>query len=350
MPLRITLIITLAFFAVASCKTAGTLTGSSKGSSKLGTALGVAAVGASIAFAGVGKASGGTPANKAEPSSDIRNPQHSGVQSCVAGNAEQNLEIISALEESMHELVVCGGMSQRFAVSFYDTLINVARASATSPNGFRYLGEGRYAAGDVMVVSLHLAVATSFGEAGDPIQFDVFDINSYFANAHIKIKAGSGAMDAEISVAFSAQKPGAELLGDLVTSNGKVKLDFRKLVELLGHIELRQEITVDDQRGPVQVNYNVVGERVPIQNLVFAKGSTSASSNGAPLIILGANATNAGIGQKLNITNWDMAFAGGGAKTLDGNNAFEVRGGDFDFRGTFVYPHRWSPDIKLECL
>lgn len=202
----------------------------------------------------------------------------------------------------------------------------------------------------MMVVSLHLAGPTSFGKAGDAIAFDVFDINSYFADAHLDIKAGNGAMKADINIAFSSQKPGAELLGDLVTSNGKIKLDFRKLVSLLGQIELRQEITVDDQRGPIRVNYNVVGERVPIQNLVFAKGSTSSSSNGAPLIILGASAKNPEVNQVLTITNWDMAFAGGGAKTLDGSIAFEVRGGDFNYKGTFVYPHRSSPDIKLNCM
>jgi hypothetical protein len=341
---RIALIATLA--TTTSCSAAGKLTGNSK----LNTALTVVAVGTTIAFAGVGKPSGGSPPNKAEPNSDINNPQHSGVQSCVAGNAEQNLEIIAALEQSMHELVVCGGMSQRFAVSFYDTLINTARGMASGPKGFKYLGDGRYEAGGMMVVSLHLANPTSFGSAGDPIRFDVFDIGSYFADAHVEVKAGSGAMNADISIAFSSQMQGAELLGNLVSSNGHIKLDFKKLVDLLGLIELRQEITVDDQRGSVAVNYNVVGEPVPIKNLVFAQGSTSSSSNGAPLNILGATATNSDVNQTLTITNWDMAFAGGSAQTLDGSISFEVHGGDFDYQGTFVYPHRASPDIQLTCL
>lgn len=116
MLIRLLLVLTL--LPSAGCAVPGI-----SGTSKLNMALGAVAVGTTIAFAGVGKASGGTPVNKAEPSSDIENPQHSGVQSCVAGNAQQNLEIIAALESSMHELVVCGGMSQRFAVSFYDTLV-----------------------------------------------------------------------------------------------------------------------------------------------------------------------------------------------------------------------------------
>lgn len=338
--------IVLAFFLSTGCFLAPSVSSSSK----LNMAVGAVAVGTTIAFAGVGKPSGGRPANKAKPSSDINNPQHSGVKSCVAGNATQNLEIIAALEESMHELVVCGGMAQRFSVSFFDMLVNVAKGAATNPKGFKYLGDGRYEAGGMMVVSLHLAGPTSFGKAGDTIAFDLFDINSYFADARLDIKAGSGAMKADISIKFSAQNQGAELLGDLVTSGGKIKLDFKKLVSLLGQIELRQEITVDDQRGPVSVNYNVVGKRVPIQNLVFAKGETSSSSNGAPLIVLGASAKNPDLAQSLTITDWDMAFAGGGARTLDGSIAFEVRGGDFDFKGTFVYPHRSSPDIVLECL
>lgn len=320
------------------------------GGGKLNAALGVVAVGTTIAFAGVGKPSGGTPANKAEPNSDIHNPQHGGVRACVSGNAAQNLEIIEALEKSMHELVVCGGMAQRFSVSFYDTLINAARGSLTSPKGFRYLGDGRYAAGDVMTVSLLLSGPTSFGGKGDVIKFDVFDIGSYFADARINVKAGNGAMNATIDIGFSATRPGAELLGSLVTDNGKLKLDFRKLVNLLGDIQLVQEITVDDGRGAVQVAYNVAGEAVPIKNLVFAQGTTTGNSNGAPLKILGAKATNAGIGQELTITHWDMAFAGGGAQTLDGNIAFEVRGGDFNYKGTFVYPHRSSPDIELSCM
>jgi hypothetical protein len=340
------LLLTIGLFA-----STGFFSNPQSGGSKLKMAMGAASVASvAISFKGVGKPRGGQPANKAPPSSHIDDPKHSGVRSCIAGNAGQNLEIIAALEESMHELVVCGGMAQRFSVSFFDMLINVAKGAATNPNGFKYLGDGRYEAGGMMVVSLHLAGPTSFGKAGDTIAFDLFDINSYFADAKVDIKAGKGAMKADISIKFSSTNPGAELLGDMVTSGGKIKLDFRKLVPLLGSIELRQEITVDDQRGSVSVNYNVVGKRVPIQNLVFAKGSTSKTSNGAPLIVLGASASNPDVGQTLTITNWDMAFAGGGARTLDGSIEFEVRGGDFDYRGSFVYPHRSSPDIELSCL
>ena len=327
--------------AIGGCVGSGGSGGSGGGTSKLGLLLGAASVGATIAFAGVGKASGGTPINKDEPNSDIDDPRHGGVAACVAGNAEQNLRILGAFEDSMHELVVCGGMSQRFAVSFYDVLINVARGGSTRPGVFEHIGDGRYRIGDVMTVRLHLPHATAYGAAGDAIGFDVFDIESYFVGARVAINASS-AGNADISVEFSAEGPGAALLGNFVDGN-RMSLDFRALVATLGAVEMSQEISVDDTRGTVRVVYDVLGERAPIRQVVFADGG------GAPLSILGARAENSELGQVLTITDWNMAFSGGGAATIDGSVSFEVRGGDFDYAGTFTYPHRSTPDITLAC-
>jgi hypothetical protein len=301
-----------------------------------GTVLGVAGIAATVAFSGVGSPKGGTPASK-KPAKTER----SGLSSCEVTSPKQ-LAIVRAFEASMHELVVCGGMSARFSVAFYDALINVARGKSTHPKGFVHLGGGRYRVGNVMVVSLHLPRAMELGAEGAIVPFDVFDISNYFAGARISIKAKSRG-NAEIALTYDQRMPGAELLGNFVGNNGRVTLNFRALVKTLGSVRLKQEITVADNRGDSTVNYRVEGEPTPIRNLVFAKATT-------PFRVLGARAHNAKLDQTLTVTDFQMAYAGGGARTLDGKVSFVVRSGEHSYRGTFVYPHRSSPDVTLSCM
>ena len=330
--------------SLASCGPSGGGGGSLAGRVLLGGAL----IGATVAFAGVRGPSGGQPVNKAEPDDQIKDPRHSGVAACVRGNAEANLQIARAFEESMHELVVCGGMAQRFSISFFNTLINLARGKKTSPRGFKHIGGGRYQVGDVMFVSLALPFATSFGAENDAIPFDVFDGASYFADASVHIQTRTGArgeLEADLAVRFRERRPGLELLGDLIPLEGfQLRLDFDAVVKMLGAVKLRQEISVDDRRGPSTVQYQAVSDGVPMRNLVFAAGG------GAPIAVTSARVVNPSLGQTLTVTNWGMVFSGGSAKTMDGFVEFEVRGGDFDWAGKFVYPHRPTPDITLSCL
>lgn len=319
-------------FMLASCSKVG---GSTAGKVLLGGAM----VGAVVVTAGVSGPSGGVPESTAE------RVQSEELAECARGDVAANLAIAKAFEDSMHELVVCGGMAQRFSVSFYNTLINLAKGAKTRPPAFKHLGNGRYEVGGVMVVALQWPADTASGRAGEVIAFDAFDAASYFTGASISVSGSTdsrGNSHAELSVSFEQRGPLLDLLGDLAQGN-KFKLDFDALFEVLGKVKLRQEIAVDDNRGDSKVIYHAVSDAVPVSNLVFSTG-------GAPIEILDATVTNKSKNQVLTVTDWGMEFSGGSAGTMDGYVSFEVRGGDFNWAGKFVYPHRKSPDITFSCL
>lgn len=306
-----------------------------------GALLGGAVAGTATATAGVKSPSGGAPENNAPP---VRTTE---VSACARGDVQANLAIAQAFEDSMHELVVCGGMAQRFSMSFFNVLINLAAKADTAPKQFKYMGDGRYRVGDVMTITMALPFATSFGQTGDPIPFDIFDPKNYFTNFEVRAVAsadllgGSAGAGARLAVRYEEPKPGLELLGNLVTGND-VTLEFSAVVDVLSQVGLTQDINVDDQRGDAHVVYHAVSAPVPMRNLVFAAGS-------APMSIRSATVQNTR-GQVLTVTDWGMEFSGGAAGTMDGYVNFEVRGGDFDWAGRLVYPHRKTPDTSFNCL
>jgi hypothetical protein len=317
---------------MASCSKVG---GSTAGKVLLGGAL----VGTAVATAGVSGPSGGVPESTAKRLSNQE------LAECARGDVAANLALAKAFEDSMHELVVCGGMAQRFSISFYNTLINLAKRSKTRPPSFKHVGNGRYEVGGVMVVTLQWPSDTAFGRAGEVIAFDAFDVSSYFTGASISVSAradSSGKSRAELSVRFEQRGPLLDLLGDLAQGN-QFKLDLDALVTMLGKVKLRQEIGVNDKRGDSEVIYHAVSDGVPISDLVFATGN-------APIEVLDATATNKSMNQVMTVTDWGMEYSGGSAGTMDGYVSFEVRGGDFDWAGKFVYPHRSTPDITFSCL
>lgn len=294
---------------------------------------------------GVGP-SGGEPENPAPPVDALDNPAHPGLEACAGGDIKASLEIAQAFKESMHELVICGGMALQFSAAFVNVFINVALELDTRPGGLTYVGDGRYTNGQLMNVVLVAPYATSFGPAGTIIPFDVFDPANYFVDLAVSATAVtdlSGRVTTELSLDFSGTGPGVELLGLGAVSGNQLTLSFDAIVDALAMIEMRQEIVVQDKRGDIHVMYHVTSDGVPIGDLLFA---TSA----APMEIVDATVIDAGTGQVLEVTEWAMEFDGGSAGTMDGEVSFTVTGGDFPWAGTFVYPHRKTPDVTLSCL
>jgi hypothetical protein len=327
-----------ALLAVATLVSVSAGCSKPSGSTVARALFGGAVASTAVATTGVTKPSGGAPENTAPP---VRNVD---VAACARGDVQANLAIARALEDSMHELVVCGGMAQRFSMSFFNVLINLAAKAPTQPKQFKHVGQGRYQVGGVMTISLSLPFATSFGQVGDPIPFDIFDPDNYFTKAHVEAVAAAdltGSAEARLALRFEEQRPGLELLGHLITGND-VTLEFDAVVDVLSRIQLRQDIGVKDKRGDVEIEWRAVSDGVPMHNLVFGAG-------GAPIHIQSATAVDQTRGQTLTITDFGMEFSGGAAGTMDGYVDFQVRGGDFDWAGRFVYPHRKTPDVTLSC-
>src|SRR5262245_17036829 len=102
--------------------------------------------------------------NTAPPVNALDNPAHPGIEACASGDVEASLAIAKDFQDSCHEMVICGGLSAAFTISVIEVLFNAATGDPTGPDGFVYVGKGRYAAGTRMEITLKLAKDTSFGK------------------------------------------------------------------------------------------------------------------------------------------------------------------------------------------
>lgn len=299
---------------------------------------------------GFGQAKPGAPENTAAPVNALEDPAHPGIEGCTSGlssaEIEAELAIAVAFEQSMHEMIICGGLTVSYSVSFVDVLVNAALSQGTSPEGFVYLGDGRYDAGGMMTISLHLPYDTSFGQTGDIIPFDVFDPANYFADLKA-VATGTvdilGNTSTELQLEFSDTGPGFELLGAAATTGNSLTLDFDQMVESLGQVQVRTSfVGVSDQVGDVTVQYLMQDAgAVTIADLIH--GGTMATE------LMDVTATRESSAQRIEVTRWAMEFGGGSVGTLDGEVELRVVGGAFPYTAHFVYPHRKTPDITLGC-
>ena len=273
---------------------------------------------------------------------------HPGLEACASGTSgadlDASLQIARDFRESCHEMVVCGGLNASFAFALVQLLVNAAAGGETRPNGFTYEGEGFWRASDVMTVRLHLPFDTTFGRAGDPITFDVFDVENYFAGATIVASASidlTGTARTSLAIEFTGTGPGAELLGLGAMEAGSIELDADEIAATIGRLEVRNDIVVLDEHGDTTVTYTLRGSPTPLSEL--------ANDGAQGMELVDVQAENPVTGQRIEILDWGMEYRAGVARTLDGTIEFEVAGGVVPYRALFAYPHRSSPDVTLGC-
>lgn len=284
--------------------------------------------------------------NPAVPISALDDPAHPGLESCTNAQVESELQLAVDFKDSCHEMVICGGLSMAFVTTLVSVLFNSASGNATDADGFRYVGEGRYAAGSQMELTLTLGKDTSFGQAGDVIDFDVFALANYFEKASVTAKASvdtSGKATTTVSATYEGARAGAELLGLEAGGSGQLKLDLNEIADALSeHVLIETRILMQDARDSSTVPYQLYAPPTRL-GVYFENGPMDMQ-----LVDVAAASTT---GQTMTVTNWAMEYktvSGGG--TLDGQIEFEVRGGSFDYAARFVYPHRKEPDVTLSCL
>lgn len=284
--------------------------------------------------------------NTAPPVNALNDPAHPGVEACAQGDLEAQLQIARDFEDSCHEMVVCGGLSMAFTISLIEVLIHAASGDPTEPSGFVYVGEGRYAAGTQMELTLRLGKDTSFGKAGDVIAFDVFQLANYFSQVTLEAKASvdtSGKTQTSLTIDYQGAGPGFELLGLQGEAEGKIEVDFATIAANLGaNVVIETKILMTDERESSTVSYELYSQPTPAGEY-FQSGPMSME-----LVKVSGSATT---GQTILVKNWGMQYKNTSSSgTLDGSFDLDVRGGAFDYGAKFVYPHRKEPDVALSCL
>jgi hypothetical protein len=279
---------------------------------------------------------------------ELKDP--SALAACAKGDVAANLQIVSELRESYHEMIVCGGL----ALDFDSAIINVIAHAALGrggPSQLAYRGNGTYATANGMMM-----IRTSL-TGGSGIGFDVLDPQSYLAGITIN---ASGLVDvaarggspwdmlshasAALDIQFQGQGPGFELLGLAAdaTRGGRLHIDPERIASAIAaHISVANRINVDNEQGGMTVHYILDGIPQPLSDV--------RSNKHIPMKLASIQATRAATGQTITITEWTMQFRGDGSTVLDGTIALDVTGGAFPYSVRFTYPHRKEPDIQLSC-
>lgn len=272
------------------------------------------------------------------------------VAACATGDTRANLEIISDLRDSYHEMIVCGGLQLDFENSLVNVIANAALNRSTS-SAMQYQGNGVFASPNGMML-IKLALAD-----GRPLSANPLDPSSYMVGLHVTAQA-SGAIDAamrggspwsvvskaaaSVDLQFTARGPLFDILELGENASFRLLLEPKKLAKAIAkNIYITNRISVDNEQGGTVVHYILEGAPQPLADNLDHKT--------VPMKLVSIVAEHKATGQTIRTTEWTMAFKGDGGKVLDGTIGVEVDGGAFPYAAKFTYPHRMEPDIDLTC-
>ncbi len=284
------------------------------------------------------------PENTASPV-DERGEASAKLAACATGDIAAQVQIVSDFVDSCHEMIICGGLTNSFGVSIVSVLLGAALGKDVSISTVKYKGDGVYEVGNVMTMTLVLGRDTSWGKIGDPITFDVMQLDSYFTKASISVAAdmelvpGGAQAKTHLVMKFEQVGPGIELLGLGANPESGVRVDFHEIAKSVAdHVQVANIITVDDTKGDSHIAYKLSTPPVRFGELL------GHSPQGQELVEVSATRG----AQSIEVVDWGMAYQPGSSGTLDGTIDFVVHG-DFDYNVHFSYPHRKTPDVLLSC-
>ncbi|MFI5302506.1 MAG: hypothetical protein ACHREM_30820 [Polyangiales bacterium] len=320
------------------------------------SSFGLLAVGCSSGFLG-GSGSASTnhaPAeNTAPPVDALADPAHPGLEACASSVSSSDLadalEIASDFELSCHELVVCGGLITSLGSAVVNILLNAALGGGGAT--LTYMGNGVYQSGNTggmgttMDITTMLGADTSFGKAGDIINFNLLDIATYFTGVKVTANASintSGVSTYNLGVTFTGLGPGVELLGLGKTPSNPLTVSSDKIVAALGQIQVKSHVHQADTQGHSLFNYDIDG---PTQSLASA-----LSGDPVPFNLAGVMGGRADLMQTIAIKKWQINYLDTGhSGFMNGTISFAVSGGKLPYVVTFKYPNRKTPDVTLAC-
>ncbi|NIW32082.1 MAG: hypothetical protein GWN25_34890 [Actinobacteria bacterium] len=197
-----------------------------------------------------------------------------------------------------------------------------------------------------MEVAVHLAEDTSFGQAGDRITWDLFEPSNWFTELTVRASASvdlTGETRTDLEIDFGGTAPGAELLGVNAGDSGTIELNTDQIRELLGNLELRSFIRVEESRLGTELVWEIDTPAGKVGDL-FDRDAELRTQ------LIDASGTHPETGQALGLGEWAISYTTGHGGTTDGTVTFDVVGGAFDYAVTMTYPHRRAPDVQLSCL
>lgn len=225
--------------------------------------------------------------------------------------------LVTDLRSSLAEMIGCGQLTVELTSGVRSGVaeaITQGKSDAT-PDGWTYAGQGTYttsAARAAMETRFYSAEDFEFAKAGDPIEDDVFLVDSYLVGASLRIPDPLS-LRAELS--YSQVGPLVELLGYGASPPNPIELsvsDLARIGDKLANLEFESEVRVEDTREESTIMYAIHTPRLPAHALL---GGGSMRYELDSLI-----ARNGEL--EVDVTEWSSLFVANGR--IDGEVSFDI--------------------------
>lgn len=278
-------------------------------------------------------------------------PMGQALEGCRGGASDEMVAdqtaIVGDFRDSMHELVICGGLTVRISAAVIEALVTliVEQVASAMPEEFTYMGVGVYRTGNVDTgtdMQLTFAYGDDYvvGKKGESIEHDLFVLESYLVGATAELDVQAQV----VRISYDSPGPLVELMGLGAQPANPIEVGLADTAKLTGELRkllIAGPVVVDDARTVATVAYDVNIGPSPVASLVGVGGSLAYA-------LVDAGAERATPAQTLDVTEFAMSFTDQGQQ-LDGYVRFTARGGLFDFDGAIDYAAGGDGVVGLVC-
>jgi hypothetical protein len=257
-----------------------------------------------------------------------------------ASELEAALEITASFNVSVHELIICGGITMELANAVFDMTEKLVKgvASGGTSDGLEFMGDGVFRTETpttVMTLWFTSSNDYMFAKTGEIIKENLLVSDNYFKGMHVSGSATSPKVTFdEVGPLYQLMKAGGPPTSPLTLSLD----DLNKIPIRFGKLGLEGEIIVHDVQNGVAVDYTVELAGGKLNDVL---------SGGLGYMVETAAASNAKLHQQMEVTMWNLSY---GSDTLGGSIEGAVRGGAVDFDATFDYSSGSGfADISVQC-
>ncbi|HEY5960465.1 MAG TPA: hypothetical protein VIV60_28120 [Polyangiaceae bacterium] len=268
---------------------------------------------------------------------------------CLDASADLDLEgqlaIASSLRDAFAEaragLSVTADVSNALG-SFVHALVKL---SAGMPNGLTYEGQGLYSArpnpSTRLELRFYLPSNTSFGSAGDLIDFNLFNAANYFASLGVESKASISLSGVSTSLRFTFDGlgKGAELLGIAPGAQSPIGVDESAFSQQLSKVIVHARVMYSRESELANIGFE----------LAPASRSASGYGNRANALSI-SNFVGQGLtfDQTLTLEAASLSVLNQGA-AFDGTLRIASGSPSFGFHMLFNYAASATADVVFGC-
>jgi hypothetical protein len=255
-----------------------------------------------------------------------------------SADAEQHVEIVVDYDQSIHEMVACGGLNVTLIVSVTSGIIDaiIDNNPDATPAEWEFQGDGTYytnSADAEMTTRFYANQDYSFAAQGEVLTENLFRVDTYLVGARVEADIDiSDPFSSSVSLTFDDVGPYVELLGYGEAPESPIMLDtsaWDRVQTALGGLVFDSQVSVFDEQSVSTVRYDVHTTQMPASALISGAGM------GFELDMADANRTD--IGQSLVVENWGIEFVDANPGALTGAIDFRVEGGEFTYYGSLTY-------------